>query len=196
MYGTSETQVLMYLTAQLTRRYKVPMRTGGMRTGSKAADAQAAYESTQTMLPAVLSGGHFFLHSAGWLESGLSACFGKFIMDAEQLTVLQRLMSPPKVDTDSLAFDAIQGVGPGGHFLGCDHTLRHYHNAFFRPDSADVNTYEQWTEEGAKDMVARAREIARKMLDDYEAPPLDESVNEALLAFMAHRKEDLPNEVF
>lgn len=194
MYGTTETQILMYLTAQLTRRYKLPMRTGGMRTGSKAADAQAAYEATQTMLPAMLAGGHFFLHSAGWLESGLSACFAKLVMDAEQLTIMQRLMAMPKADEDALAFDAICGVGPGGHFFGCDHTLKYYESAFFTPKTIDIATFEQWSEEGSTEMAARARMVARNMLDAYEPPPLDEGVDEAIRDFMALRKKELPDQ--
>lgn len=193
MYGTSETQILMCVTAQLTRRYGLPMRTGGMRTGSKAADAQAAYEATQTMLPAILAGGHFFLHSAGWLESGLSACFAKFVMDAGQLTVMQRLMSPPASGEDELALDAVRDVGPGGHFLGCDHTLRHYETAFFTPDAVDMNTYEQWSEGGSTEMAERARNVARSMLDSYEEPPLEQSVDEAIRAYIAKRKEELPD---
>ncbi len=195
MYGTSETQVLMYLTAQLCRRYDLPMRTGGMRTGSKAADAQAAYESTQTMLPALLAGGHFFLHSAGWLESGLSACYAKFVMDAEQLTVMQRLMSPPALDEDAFAFDAIKESGPGGHFLGGAHTLRHYDTAFYAPDTADINTYEQWLEEGSRDITTRAVDIAKHLLDTYEPPPLDPGIDEALQTYIAKRKEVLPDTV-
>lgn len=195
MYGTTETQVLMYLTAQLARRYKLPMRTGGMRNGSKLADAQAAFESVQTMLPAVMAGGHFFLHSAGWLESGLSACYAKFVMDVDQLTVMQRLMSPPQIDTDALALDAVREIGPGGHFLGCEHTLRYYQTAFFTPSTADVGTYEQWSEEGSRDVYARSIDVARSMLDAYEPPALDPAISEALDAFISKRKEVLPDSV-
>lgn len=195
MYGTTETQLLMFLTAQLARRYRIPMRTGGMRNGSKCCDGQAAFESVQTMLPAMLAGGNLFLHSAGWLESGLSACFAKFMMDVDQLTILQRMMGGVEVTEDSLAFDAIASVGPGGHFFGSEHTLRHYENAFFVPETPDNNTYEQWIEEGGKDMRDRARALAARKLQDYEQPPLDPEIEARLLAFVAKRKAELPDDV-
>lgn len=192
MYGTSETQLLMFLTGQMARRYGLPMRTGGMRTGSKATDSQAAYESLQTMLPAILAGGNFFLHSAGWLESGLSACFAKFLLDADQLTVLQRFAAGMDFDSDAFALDAMKEVGPGGHFLGCAHTLRHYATAFFTPETSEQGTYEQWSEEGSQDSLARASTLVTKKLAGHNAPPLDEAIDEELLAFIAKRKEALP----
>ena len=195
MYGTAETQQLTFLTGQLARFYGVPMRTGGMRTGAKAADAQAAYESMQTMFPAVLAGGNFFLHSAGWLESGLSACFAKFVLDADQLTVLQRLASGLDVSDDAFAVDAIDEVGPGAHFFGCAHTLKHYDNIFFTPETADQKTFEDWQESGSLDSYARASRIAGDKLESYEAPPLDEGIDEALRQFIAQRKSELPDDV-
>lgn len=195
MYGTSETQQLMFLTGQMARRYGLPMRTGGMRNGSKATDALAAYESLQTMLPAILAGGNYFLHSAGWLESGLSACFAKFLLDADQLTVLQRLAAGMTFDDDAFAFDAVAEIGPGGHFLGCDHTLQHYATAFFAPETAEQVTYEQWSEEGSHDSLSRASALAAKKLQEYVPPPLDPSTDEELHAFIAKRKEVLPDAV-
>jgi trimethylamine--corrinoid protein Co-methyltransferase len=185
----------MFLTGQMARRYNLPMRTGGMRNGSKTTDSLSAYESVQTMLPAILSGGHFFLHSAGWLESGLSACFAKFLLDADQLIILQRLAGGLSISNDDFAFDAIQEVGPGGHFLGCAHTLERYASAFYVPETSDAGTYEQWTEEGSRDSLARASELVSAKLKAYEAPPLDEGIDEAMQAFIAKRKEVLPHSV-
>ncbi len=193
MYGTSETQLLTFLTGQMARRYGLPMRTGGMRNGSKTVDTQAAYESLQTMLPAVLAGGNYFLHSAGWLESGLSACFAKFVLDADQLTVLQRLARGMVFDEDAFAVDTLKEIGPGGHFLGCSHTLQHYSTAFFAPETADLTTYEQWEEEGERSAFDRASAIARTMLDEFMPPPLDVAKEDELKEFIARRKRDIPS---
>ncbi len=193
MYGTSETQLLTMLTGQMARHYGFPMRTGGMRTGSKMADSQAAYESTQTMLPAILAGGNFFLHSAGWLESGLSASFAKFIMDEDQLKVMQRMAGGLQLSAEEFGLDAVKEVGPGGHFFGCAHTLRHYQNAYYVPETSDLGTYEQWQEEGEKDALMRANAIAKTRLEQYEPPPLDQGIEEELRAFIQVRKAELPD---
>ncbi|MDP6413328.1 MAG: trimethylamine methyltransferase family protein [Arenicellales bacterium] len=195
MYGTAETQQLTFLTGQMARYYGLPMRTGGMRTGSKTADAQSAYESVQTMLPAVIGGGNFFLHAAGWLESGLSACFAKFVMDADQLIVLQRLACGLDLTADAFAMDAVHEVDPGGHFFGSGHTLQHYRDIFFSPETADQATYEEWLEGGSVDAYERALRLAAAKLETYHAPPLEQATEEALREFIAMRKTELPDGV-
>ena len=192
MYGTSETQLLAFLTGQMARFYDVPMRTGGMRNGSKAFDAQAAYESSQTMLAAVFAGGNFYLHAAGWLESGLSACFAKFVMDADQLMVMRRLSAGLNLADDDFAIAAIEDVGPGGHFFGTGHTLQHYRDAFFDPDTSDQSAYENWLDAGGTAAGERSRDVARQMLESYVAPAIDDSVSGAVDEFVTRRIAEIP----
>jgi len=195
MMGTPEPAQMIYVCAQLARRYGVPVRTGGMLCGAKIADAQAAYESMQTMLPTLLAGANFVLHSAGWLEAGLVAGYGKFVMDLEQIAMLRRFARGLDLSDEGLALDAVREVGPGGHYLGCAHTLRHYTDAFFMPELADNNSYEQWEAEGGTDLDARATARARRLLDEIVPPPLDPAIDEALLDFIHRRKAELPDAV-
>jgi trimethylamine--corrinoid protein Co-methyltransferase len=195
MMGTPEPAQMIYACTQLARRYRVPVRTGGMLCGSKIADAQAAYESMQTMLPTLLAGTNFVLHSAGWLEAGLVAGYAKFMMDLEQIAMLQRFMTGIDLSDEGLALEAVREVGPGGHYLGCAHTRRHYLDAFFMPSLADNNSFEQWEAEGAEDIDTRAAKAAARMLASYEPPPLDRAIDEALLDFIARRKRELPDGV-
>ncbi len=193
MMGTPETLQMIYAVGQLARKYKVPLRSGGMLNGAKVADAQAAFESMQTMTATLLAGTHFVLHAAGWLEAGLSAGYGKFVMDAEQIAMLQSFCEPLDLSENGLGMEAIREVGPGSHFLGCAHTQRNYLEGFFMPDVADNNSFEQWEAEGAKTHEQRAVEKARRLLARYEPPPLDEAKDEELRAFMAERKAVLPD---
>jgi trimethylamine--corrinoid protein Co-methyltransferase len=197
MMGTPEPAMMIYACTQLARRYGLPVRTGGMLTGSKIADAQAAYESMATMIPTLMAGTNFVLHSAGWLEAGLAAGYGKFVMDADQIAMLQVFAGGLDLSEESRAMEAIREVGPGGHYLGCAHTQRNFKTAFYRSEVADNNSFEQWEAEGARDANARAAPMARKMLDRYEevAPPLDPAIDEALLDFIARRKRELPDAV-
>jgi len=186
---------MIYVTAQLARRYGLPVRTGGMLTGSKVADAQAAYESMATMLPTLMAGANFVLHCAGWLEAGLSAGYGKFVLDADQIAMLQVFSKGLDLSEEGLAMEAVREVGPGGHYLGCAHTRRNFKTAFYLSKVADNNSFEQWEAEGAHDANARAVEIAKRMLDQYEPPPLDPGIDEALRDFIARRKAELPDAV-
>ena len=84
-FGTPEPALVLYVMAQLARRVGVPFRSGGALTASKVPDAQAAYESTNTMQPTMLAGVNFVLHGAGWLEGGLTMGYEKFVLDNDQL---------------------------------------------------------------------------------------------------------------
>lgn len=197
MMGTPEPAMMIYMVGQLARKYKLPFRTGGMLNGAKIADAQAAYESMGTMIPTLLAGTNFVLHSAGWLEAGLAAGYGKFMMDADQIAMLQVFAKGPDLSTEGLAMEAIREVGPGGHYLGCAHTQRNFKTAFYMSDIADNNSYEQWEAEGATDANTRGIRKAQRVLREYpdEAPILDPAIDEALLDFIARRKAELPNTV-
>lgn len=192
-FGTPEPALVLYTMAALARRLGVPFRSGGGLCASKIADAQAAYESAQTMLPTVLAGTNFVLHTAGWLEGGLSMGYEKFVMDAEQAGMYQTMLAGVDLSDNGLALDAMREVGPGKHFLGCAHTQANFETAFFRSALADNNSFEQWEAEGGQDMASRANGVWKRMLREYEAPPIDPGVDEALLDLIARRKASFPD---
>ncbi|MDJ1465618.1 trimethylamine methyltransferase family protein [Nitratireductor sp. GZWM139] len=192
-FGTPEPSLVSYGAAQLARRLGLPFRTGGSLTGSKIPDAQAAYESANTLNSTVMSGTNFVLHAAGWLEGGLVSSYEKFMMDIDQLGMQQRFCEPLDVSENGQAMDAIREVGPGSHYLGCAHTQANFQAAFYRSSIADNNSYEQWAAEGEKAAHQRANQLARNWLEAYEAPPLDAGIEEGLLDFIARRKESMPD---
>ena len=121
-------------------------------------DAQAAYESLMTMLPTFLAGANFVMHAAGWLEGGLVSSYEKFIVDIELLRMLKHEFKPLEVTEESLAFDAHEEVGSGGHFLGAAHTLMHFRDCFYRPLLSSTDNFDRWTKNGGLDATARAGE--------------------------------------
>ena len=187
-FGTPEPAIVLYGAAALARRLGVPFRSGGSLCGSKVPDAQAAYESAHTLLPTVNAGVNFVLHAAGWLEGGLSSSYEKLIMDADQLGMMQVLCNGLDLSDNGQAMGAVREVGPGNHFLGCDHTQNNFKTAFYRSTIADNNSFEQWESEGSMDAVKRANKIWKQMLNDYQAPALDPAIDAALQAFMTRRK--------
>ena len=192
-FGTPEPALVLYGMAQLARRLGVPFRSGGSLCGSKVPDAQAAHESSQTLLPTVQAGVNFVLHAAGWLEGGLASSYEKFVIDADQLGMMQVLTQGYDLTENGQAMDALREVGPGQHFLGCAHTQANFETAFYRSPVADNNSFEQWEAEGAQDTAQRANTLWKKWLSDYEAPALDPGIDEALQGFIAQRKESEPD---
>jgi trimethylamine--corrinoid protein Co-methyltransferase len=192
-FGTPEPALVLYAMAALARRLGVPFRSGGSLCASKIPDAQAAFESAQTLLPTCLAGVNFVLHVAGWLEGGLAMGYEKFVMDADQAGMMHTFLAGVDLSPNGQAMDAIREVGPGKHFLGCSHTQANFENAFYRSPLADNNSVEQWQADGAQDMAQRANTLWKKQLAEYEAPPLDPAIDEALLEFMNRRKSSFPD---
>ena len=190
-FGTPESGIGVLCTGQIARHFGLPWRGGGALTASQTVDAQAAYESLMTFLPTFLAGANFVMHSAGWLEGGLVSCYEKFIVDIELLRELRYEFSPLEIDDASLAFDAHVEVGAGGHFLGAAHTLERFRECFYRPLLSSTENFDRWTKRGGRDTKARAAEIWRKTLDEYEQPPLDEAVQGALREFVDRRRIEL-----
>ena len=192
-FGTPEPALVLFASAQLARRLGVPFRSGGSLCGSKIPDAQAAYESAQTLLPTLLGGVNFVLHAAGWLEGGLASGYEKFVMDADQIGMMQVLGRGVDLSENGQAMDAIREVGPGSHFLGCNHTQNNFQSAFYRSTIADNNSFEQWEADGSLDAARRANQLWKDMLADYEAPAMDPAVAEELDDWIARRKLSLPD---
>ena len=192
-FGTPEATLAIFGAAQLARRLNMPFRTGGSLCASKVPDAQAAYESAQTLLPTVQAGANFVLHAAGWLEGGLASSYEKFIMDTDQCGMMHVLAKGIDLSENGQALEAFHQVAPGGHFLGCDHTQRNFETAFYRSFVADNNSVEQWEAEGRLDEAQRANKIWKKMLADYQPPPIDPGVDEGLREFIEKKKASMPD---
>ncbi len=187
-FGTPEAAQITYGVGQLARRLNLPYRSGGAFCGSKLPDAQAGYESANSLNTALLAGVNFMLHACGWLEGGLVASFEKFVMDADQLGILHKLAEGVSADENAQAMDAIREVGPGGHYLGCAHTQANFKSAFWRTGVLDYKPFETWDEEGARDTPALAAARMKKLLADYRQPGIDPAVNEALNDYVARKK--------
>ena len=192
-FGTPEPSMVIFICAALARRLGVPFRSGGGLCGSKLPDAQAAYEAANTLQSAMLAGVNFMLHTAGWLEGGLAMGYEKFILDADQAGMIEVFLSGVDASENGQAMDALATVGPGNHFLGCEHTQANFETAFYRSTAADNNSFEQWQSEGALDAAQRANSTWKKMLAEYEAPPIDEGMDEALREFVMTKKNAVPD---
>ncbi|OAN97829.1 trimethylamine methyltransferase family protein [Sulfitobacter geojensis] len=192
-FGTPEAAHITYGAGQLARRLGLPYRSAGSFCGSKLPDAQAAYETANSLNMGLLSGVNFMLHACGWLEGGLVSSFEKFVMDADQLGTLHHLARGVEVDENAQAMGAIREVGPGGHYLGCEHTQNNFKSAFWKSDLLDYKPYETWEDEGARDTQALATLRVEKMLADYQAPALDPAIREKLDAFVAQKKSAEPD---
>jgi trimethylamine--corrinoid protein Co-methyltransferase len=190
-FGTPESAVGLLCTGQIARHYNLPFRGGGALTSSQVVDAQAGYESMMSLWPTFLAGTNFVMHSAGWLESALVSCYEKFITDIESLRMLYEVFKPLEINEETLAYSAHQEVGQGGHFLGAVHTLERFRECFYRPLVSSTENYERWNRNGGKDTAARANEVWKKTLEEYEKPPMEDDLEAELKAYVDRRRTEL-----
>ncbi len=192
-FGTPEPAIGSMVVGQLARRLGLPLRCSGAFTSSKVPDGQAMMESAVSMQAAIHCGANFLLHSAGWLEGGLSMGYEKFIMDADFCGALHTYTKGVDLSEDQFALDGFAEVGPGNHFFGAQHTLRHYETAFWDSWTADNDSFETWRDNGEKRVEERAAERVKGMLADYVPPPMDAGIEAELDDFVGRRKADMPD---
>jgi trimethylamine--corrinoid protein Co-methyltransferase len=191
-FGTPESAMGILASAQMARHYRIPFRGGGALTSSKSPDAQAAYESMMCLWPTFLGGVHFVLHAAGWLESALLASYEKFIIDVETLRMFEWMLTKGMpFDDEGFAMDGIREVGPGGHHLGSEHTMRNYRTGFYRPWISSTENYDRWQRMGSRTTDRVANEKWKQLLADYKDPGIDSGVDEQLQAFIEVRREQI-----
>ena len=191
-FGTPEYTQACLASGQMARRYGLPYRSSNTNA-SNAVDAQSTYESAMSMWGSIMGHANLLHHGVGWLEGGLTASFEKAIIDAEMLQMMAAFLRPLEVSPASLdlAVESIGSVAPGGHFFGTEHTLERFENAFYTPLVSDWRNYESWAEAGGKTATTRANAIWKGLLADYEPPPIDPGIDEALLAFIERRKQEI-----
>ena len=192
MAGTPEISLMNFMIGQMARYYGVPWRTSNTLGGAKTFDAQAGYESATTLMATILSGANYIWHSAGWNEAGMHCSLAKFVVDAEQCAMAYRMAEGVRWDDFDEALRAVRDIGPGGHYLGHQHTQDNFQRAFFMPELFDNNSIEQWIADGSKEITARALDEARALLADYQEPVLDPGRDEALRDYIARREREIP----
>lgn len=188
--GTPEYTKMAFASGQLARRLGIPFRSSNTTT-SNCVDAQSAYESQMSLWGAIMGHANLVNHAAGWLEGGLTASFEKLIVDAEMLQMMTETLRPIIVNDDELALETIAEVPPGGHHFGTAHTLARYETAFYAPLVSNRQNFEAWEEAGCIDTASRANTIWKALLRNYEKPPIDPAIEEALHSYVAKRKEEI-----
>jgi len=188
-FGTPEFVQAAFGAGQLARHIGLPWR-GSAATASNAPDEQSVYEYLMSAWGSILGGVNMMVHAAGWLEGGLTGSMEKFILDVEMLQTFAEIFNPLDCDDEALAFEAIASVEPGGHFFGCEHTMARYQTAFYEPLVSDWSNFGQWTDNGALGATQRANGIWKKLLRNFEAPPMDPARREELQAFIARRSAE------
>lgn len=161
--------------AELARYYGLPNFSYAGDSASKVCDAQAAAEAAISILITALSGANL-IHDVGYLDSHLTSSFDMLVLCDEIIGMVKRMMEGIRVDEESLALQLIDDVGPGGSFLGAEHTLRHFRENWY-PTLMDRSRYESWLGKGGKSLSDVVNEKVRDVLANHAPGPLDADVS-------------------
>ncbi len=165
--GSIEMGLLNSAGAQMAQFYKLPFYATGGMTDSKVLDAQSGYESALTSLLCALAGANFIHDAAGLMEFALTACYEKYVIDNEILGMVMRAVEGIKVDDDTLAFDLIKQVGPGGNFVTAKHTRRFMRSEHYQPSLSDRDSREEWEAGGENTTWERAAERVKELIANH-----------------------------
>jgi trimethylamine--corrinoid protein Co-methyltransferase len=179
--GSVEMGLLNAAGAQMAQFYRLPFYATGGMTDAKVLDTQSGYESAITNLLCALAGANFIHDAAGLMEFAMTACYEKYVIDNEILGMVMRAVEGIRVDDETLAFDLIQQVGPGGNFITAKHTRRFMRREHYQPTLSDRDSREEWETKGGKNTWERASETVRTIIDSH-AGGLPDEVRQQVLS--------------
>lgn len=180
LFGAVENGIMNAVAAQLAQRYRLPIYATAGVTESKIPDVQAGYEKIATSMLAALAGANYIHDSAGLIESGLSVAYEQYVIDNEINGMVMRAVQGMEVNGDTLGFETIKAVGPGGNYMSEDQTVKYMRSEFFMPQVADRTTRKRWEDNGAIDGREKARMIAAEILQHHQPLPIDKKVADKL----------------
>ena len=164
--GSVEMGMMNAAAVQLAKRYNLPIYASSAVTEAKRPDIQAGFEKGVSALTVAMSGADYIHLAAGMMDSGNSISYEQFVIDNEVIGMVHRILAGINVNEDTLAFDVIQQVGPGGNFVAEDHTIEHMMDEFFYPELSVRCSFDIWEEQGQPDMLRRAKETVNRILEE------------------------------
>jgi trimethylamine--corrinoid protein Co-methyltransferase len=184
-FGSVEMGMMNAASAQLAHSYNLPIYNTAGPSESKVADSQSAYEPAINVLLSVMAGANYIHDGAGLLDSGLTISLETYVIDDDILGMCKRVLGGITIDEDRLALECIKEVGPGGNFLGEDHTKSYMRSEFYYPILADRRPRAVWEEEGKLTTEERARQLAREYLKQHKPLPVDPQADKQIRAEIA-----------
>ncbi|MEM7643540.1 MAG: trimethylamine methyltransferase family protein [Pseudomonadota bacterium] len=185
-FGTPAHFQASLAAGQMARFLGLPWRSAA-GSAANVNDVQAANENQMGLWGCLLAGASVVIHSAGWLEGGLTVSYEKMVTDAEVLNMVAELCAGRAAGADEIGFDALREVDPSGHFFATTQTMARYATEFYEPIVHDYSNFGTWTERGAPDASTRATAVWEGILAADARPETDPNRLAALQDFIARR---------
>jgi trimethylamine--corrinoid protein Co-methyltransferase len=182
--GTPETGKFIALSKALCEYYNIPCRGGGSLTDAKQTDFEAGAESMMTIFSSLAAGLDYVIHAVGIMDSYNVIGYEKFILDEQNIEMVNRLLQDYNTADDVLGYDTICEVPHGGQFITMKHTLRHMHKESYIPAISTRGHYGNWVNGGSKTILDKANEAIDKRLSEYKEPVLRDEARTLLDSYL------------
>ena len=189
--GSPETALISFASASLAKYYNIPCRTGGSLADSKCVDWQCGVESTFTMMAALMSSASFVLHSCGVMDSFNVLCYEKYLLDEQNIEMIRKLVNGMSVHTDSEELENLSDVGPGGQFIGEEHTMDYMKDELYTPALFNKMSFTGWEDAGKKDSVQLANEAIDKRIASFEYPEITKEQETVLRDYIGNLYDEI-----
>jgi trimethylamine--corrinoid protein Co-methyltransferase len=187
--GSAEMGLMNAAAVQLAKLYNLPIYASGGVTMSKRPNIQAGFEKHYSIMTVALTGADYVHLAAGMIDSGNSISYEQYVIDNEIIGMIRRILAGIKVNQDTMGFDVIEKVGPGGDFVTEDHTVDHMMDEFFYPNLSVRCNFDIWEERGRPDMLSRAHDLVQTILEERQEGLLDlDLISEIKKAFPGSRR--------
>ncbi len=175
--GSAEFGLLNAGAVQLAAHFGLPNYSSAGLTDSKIPDAQAGIEKALSILQVAMAGGNYIHHAAGMLESMLTVSYAQYVIDNDMLGMVSRILKGIEINDNSLAFDVISKVGPGGNYISEKHTAKNLRKEYFFPKVMDRDLRKEWTAKGSQDLWQKANNRVKAILSSDQLPKIPEGVD-------------------
>lgn len=189
--GSPETALISFASASLAKYYNIPCRTGGSLADSKCVDWQCGVESTFTMMAALMSSASFVLHSCGVMDSFNVLCYEKYLLDEQNIEMIRKLVNGMSVHTGSEELENLSDVGPGGQFIGEEHTMDYMKEELYTPALFNKMSFTGWEDAGKKDSVQLANEAIDKRIASFEYPEITKEQETVLRDYIGNLYDEI-----
>jgi trimethylamine--corrinoid protein Co-methyltransferase len=186
-YAAPEFMLAMTAFSEMYHHYEIPIFSFAGCSDSKIFDQQAAAEGALWMLMTALGGGNL-IHDVGYVESGMTASYQQLVSMNEVAGLVKRIMRGVELNSETVPLDLIDRVGPGGHFLGEEHTFNHFRRNWI-PELFDRSPRDEWEQDGELTLGDRAAARVRHILEHHEPARLNEDVATALEGVIQRAEE-------
>lgn len=178
--GAVEFGIMQAAASQLAHFYRIPIYCSGGMTDAKVPDAQSGYEKMATFLLAAMSGANYIHHAFGMINNMSAASLEQAVIDDEIVGTAMRVLRGINLTSDSLAVEAIDRVGPGGHYLTDPLTLQYMRSEYFQPHVSDRRNRTAWEDAGKQDTRLRAATRVSRLLAGPRGPGFAAEVDAAI----------------